>query len=101
VPVEVRGRHSGHVFAFARRHRGRWCVVVVPRLTARLITRVRAPLGRSSWGATALVLPKGAPSRWQNLFTGKTLDPGGRAGIIYLHRVFEDFPVALLEPAGR
>jgi (1->4)-alpha-D-glucan 1-alpha-D-glucosylmutase len=101
VPVEVRGKHSQHAFAFARRHRGRWCMVVVPRLTARLITRVRAPLGRSSWAATALVLPKGAPSRWQDLFTGKTLDPGGRAGIMYLHRVFGDFPVALLESAGR
>src|SRR5205085_4027916 len=83
LPVEVRGKHSEHAFAFARRHRGQWCLVAVPRLTARLITRVRAPLGRATWAATALALPRGAPARWENIFSGKSHGPGGRAGIMY------------------
>jgi (1->4)-alpha-D-glucan 1-alpha-D-glucosylmutase len=100
LPVEVRGKHSQHAFAFARRYRGQWCLVAVPRLTARLIARVRAPLGRASWAATALALPRGAPARWENIFTGKSHEPGGRPGIMYLHELFEEFPVALLR-SGR
>jgi hypothetical protein len=46
-------------------------------------------------------LPAGAPRRWENVFTGKTLELGTRAGILYLHQVFDEFPAALLAATSR
>jgi maltooligosyltrehalose synthase len=79
----------------------RRCLVLTPRLVARLITRRRAPLGRDVWRATALMLPGGLPNRWENLLTGEIIDLKQRPGVCYLHQVFSRFPVALLVPAGR
>ena len=45
VPVEVSGTHRDHVFAFARRHAGKWAVVAVPRLTVRLVPAGGLPVG--------------------------------------------------------
>lgn len=66
--------------------RGPGVLVVVPRLTSRLVRPPRLPLG-AVWGAHALDLP----GRWRNVFTGEVLDD------LALSRVFATFPVAILE----
>jgi len=101
VPLRTAGKHRENVFAFMRQMGKRRCLVLTPRLVARLITRRRAPLGRDVWGATALMLPGGLPNRWENLLTGEIIDLKQRPGVCYLHQVFSRFPVALLVPAGR
>ncbi len=79
-PLAVKGGRADRIVAFVR---GRGSVVVVPRLTAR---------DGAGWGATRLVLPRG---RWLNLFGGDGAEPV--SGQPRIARLFERFPVALLE----
>jgi (1->4)-alpha-D-glucan 1-alpha-D-glucosylmutase len=94
LPLETRGRRPSHVVAFARRLGDEWCIVVVPRLSARLSVTVRPPLGIRAWGDTEIVLPEGAPARWRRVLAGGRVV--ARDGRLAMARVLENFPVALL-----
>ncbi len=85
IPVEVGGKHANHVIAFMRRLGDRWALIAVPRTMSKL---GRAP----RWSNTALDLPGGVPTRWQNVFTD-----GQVASPLTASVLFSDFPVALLK----
>jgi (1->4)-alpha-D-glucan 1-alpha-D-glucosylmutase len=70
LPLATTGVHAAHLCAFARRHAGRWAIVVVPRLVVKL-PRVD---GRIDWGDTAVALPEGAPATLTDRFTGAAVD---------------------------
>jgi maltooligosyltrehalose synthase len=59
----------------------------------RWLTQVgcRPPSAACNWGDTELQLPEGAPSEWQDAFTGARIDNPAMA------EVLRRFPVALLE----
>lgn len=80
VPIDVAGRHGAHVVAFARVHEGRWVIASVPRLTE----------GLDGWADTRLVLPSGAPERWEHVLTGEPVTDLTPAAL------FASIPVALL-----
>ena len=74
----------------------------MPRLVTKLVPPGDFPLGQKVWGAkTALVLPESSPGTWRNALTGETLHAATGAGStrLFLHAVFNEFPVALLEGA--
>lgn len=74
---------SGHALAFAR------TVDDQPRVLT-VATRLALALDRlGGWGEHTVVLPEG---RWQDVFTGRTIDGGSTA----LGELLEDLPVALL-----
>ena len=103
LPLQASGGEKEHVLAFARRRETSWTVAAVPRLVTRLSPAGKFPLGQETWGTrSGLVLPKGAPDRWRNVFTGEELHlPGGRGEkTLPLHAVFRSFPVALLANAS-
>jgi (1->4)-alpha-D-glucan 1-alpha-D-glucosylmutase len=81
VPVETAGRHADRVIAFARVHEGRWALAAVSRLAERV----------DDWGDTRVVLPDGAPERWQNVLTDSMPDDASAAAL------FAQFSAALLE----
>jgi (1->4)-alpha-D-glucan 1-alpha-D-glucosylmutase len=57
-PLDVRGRHAGHVVAVARRHAVGAVIAVVPRLVTALTTPAQPlPLGTACWDDTAVALP--------------------------------------------
>jgi len=91
VPIQVQGPLEDCTIAFARRYRGDWSVVVVPRFTTRLI--------KTSLAAedTYIVLPKQARRRWINVFDDQRIvlanDVNNQLRLADLHR---QFPVALL-----
>ncbi|MEW6325237.1 MAG: malto-oligosyltrehalose synthase, partial [Nitrospirota bacterium] len=98
-PIEVKGRRSRHVVAYARRREEAWAITVAPRLTTALTGEKDAPCGRAVWGDTQLALPDDAPRGWRNAVTGERL-PGGAA--LPVGEILARFPVALLsnvEPA--
>jgi len=95
VPLEVIGPQSGCVVAFARRYRGDWAAVIVPRFTVRLATEGTGRLTVRGWNDTRVLLPKEAPRRWLNTLTREEID-GSETGEVYLDGVFGNFPVALL-----
>jgi (1->4)-alpha-D-glucan 1-alpha-D-glucosylmutase len=92
IPVYVTGQHADRVVAFARHYEGRWCLLVVPRITAKIAEPEMLPTG-DIWGDTTLDLPDGMPLTWRNVLTGDepiSLD---------LKDVFNAIPFALLTPA--
>ncbi len=98
VPLAVDGAAAEHVMAFARVAGEGAVITVVPRLVATL-TRGRG-LGAprpSDWGGTRLVLPANLAGRYRDAFTGTVLNPDATEGTIAVDRIFEAFPVALLE----
>jgi (1->4)-alpha-D-glucan 1-alpha-D-glucosylmutase len=76
-----------NVCAFAR---GDDVIVAVPRLLTSLVKPGVFPLG-DAWGAAAL---RGGGA-WKNVFTGATIE----GDTLPLAKVFEQFPVAVLERA--
>ncbi len=99
LPIQASGGNKEHVLAFARKAGDVWAIAAVPRLVTRLVPPGEFPVGRKAWGArSGLVLPEGAPGRWENVFTGETLrvPAGSRKQTLPLHDVFRDFPLALL-----
>lgn len=57
-PLEVVGTQADHIIAFAREYQEEWMLVVVPRLTASLLSDNPIPLiPTEAWGDTAIKLP--------------------------------------------
>jgi len=94
VSLQIEGPDRECVIAFARRFRGNWGIVVVPRFTTRLVTDDSGQGDPLSWGSTCILLPKDAPKHWVNVFTGHRLD--SELGEISVATILHSFPVALL-----
>ena len=102
LPLEGSQKVSHHLFAFARHHENQWAIVVVPRLLTKLVKVGEMPFGRRAWGSSAVVVPRQAPSRWKNVFTGEQLQAvsAARTKTLRLESVLAAFPVALLSSDG-
>jgi (1->4)-alpha-D-glucan 1-alpha-D-glucosylmutase len=104
IPLDVKGARKGHICAFARRFKRRWCIVVVPRQVAKFTPPGKFPLGQEGWHGTALTIPKTAPRDWVDVFTEKewTTTPGSAGHALPLRDALRSFPIALLTgPANR
>jgi len=100
LPAVAEGKARQHVVAFARQNEDSGVLVCVPRLIAGLLgPQPIPPLGMDVWADTSLPLPAGlAARRFQNLFTGETLEAQASNGTSALPvaDIFANFPVALL-----
>jgi (1->4)-alpha-D-glucan 1-alpha-D-glucosylmutase len=101
LPLEVKGRQKESLFAFARRLKGDWAVVVAPRLLSRVVDPGNMPLGRDVWTTASVELPPGAPKEWQDVITGQPFRSAKRAGqqVLRAADLFRCFPVSLCAPA--
>jgi (1->4)-alpha-D-glucan 1-alpha-D-glucosylmutase len=99
LPLQVTGALADHAIAFAREHQGRYAVVIVTRLAARLLSGDDLPLvPAAAWGDTCVRLPAGCPvSAWQDAFSQCGVEARGDA--IPLASALAALPVALLLPA--
>lgn len=97
-PVETRGDHADRVCAFARINGQEAAIVAVPRLISRLVVEPGAPLG-AAWADTTLVLPQRLAGRYRNVYTAEEME-AGVSGSLPAVRVFNVFPVALMERVG-
>ena len=93
IPLETQGPKRECVFAMARRYRGEWCIVVAPRFTTRLATNSNQ-LGEN-WEDTSILLPKEAPRRWVDVFSGGSGE-AMQDRILYVRELLKQFPVAML-----
>jgi (1->4)-alpha-D-glucan 1-alpha-D-glucosylmutase len=105
VPLAVEGEQRSHVFAFARQHGDTVAITCVPRLVAGLLgSRSGPPIGRAVWGETRIVLPwaNGRTRQFRDVITGVALDARVDGDAVWLDAatVFDQFPTALLVPAG-
>src|SRR5262249_25137079 len=100
IPVAVEGPQRDCLIAFARRYRGDWAVVVVPRLTTRLTESDCGILRVSPLAENRLVLPKEAPRYWTNIFDDRRINAEeGAENSLLAAESLRDFPVALLSNA--
>ena len=95
LPLTVEGPKQDSVFAFARRYRGEWGIVIIPRFTTRLVAEKRLPVGEEVWDETQVVLPKGAPKRLVNVFTNESLAMSAGPSSVALSDALRRFPVGL------
>ncbi|HET7439777.1 MAG TPA: malto-oligosyltrehalose synthase [Terriglobales bacterium] len=96
IPLQCAGNKQGNVFAFCRRSKTAWALVIVPRLSTRLVSPGQPRIGKEVWGTTRLSLPPNAPKEWLNIFTGEKLVRETEEACLHLRDVFRNFPVALL-----
>ncbi len=98
LPLAARGERNRHVVALGRRRQGDWVVAATGRFFAGLAAPGQLPVGRDIWGETGLVLPRGTPGRWTEIFSGEERQArrAGARKILPLHQIFQPLPVALL-----
>jgi maltooligosyltrehalose synthase len=97
LPLHASSEHN--VVAFARRADHRWAIVAVPRLFSNLTRGRTTPVGPRVWGEHSIVLPDGAPDRWENVFIGETVEASTEGGTrVFRLGVFASFPFSILKP---
>jgi (1->4)-alpha-D-glucan 1-alpha-D-glucosylmutase len=97
VTLDVRGKRSQHVAAFARRLHTDWALIVTPRWLARASFPLPPHGSGQFWGDTAVLLPKGAPGVWKNVFTNGVVKTEGKGSSQAIRMdALAEFPVALL-----
>jgi (1->4)-alpha-D-glucan 1-alpha-D-glucosylmutase len=94
LPLQATGGKKECVFSFARRWKGAWLIAAIPRLTTKLVKPGAFPVGSTVWERTALVLPRGAPAEWIDLFVGQPV--AALRGSIPLARIFSHVPFGVL-----
>ena len=69
-------------------------LTVVPRLTAKLVSANKFPLG-PVWGQSQLILPQNAPRNWHNILTEEDIDMKEGKGLA-ISELLRTCPVALM-----
>jgi len=94
LPLVPYGPAAAHLVAFARQHRRRWAVVVVPRLSYRLAGPSAFPVGADCWHRTGVELPEDAPPVLTDVLGGDRW--AVRRHRLEAGRVLGSFPVSVL-----
>ena len=92
-----------HICALARQEDAEAVLIIAPRLLANVLPfEPVMPVGKESWGKTALVLPDGLPGdTFKNVLTGEEVEVSSTLGkrLLPMAALFSFFPVAMLETA--
>jgi (1->4)-alpha-D-glucan 1-alpha-D-glucosylmutase len=97
IPLQSNGPRQEHICTFGRRLGDTWALTIVPRLLTGLVPVGTPPIGRQAWGDDRLLLPKDAPERWRNVFTGEELTSSSPTRGLAISDILSSFPVALLK----
>jgi (1->4)-alpha-D-glucan 1-alpha-D-glucosylmutase len=98
-PLQVEGDKAEHLFAFARVHEDRCCVVVLPHWCARLMNAERAyPLGEQVWGSTQIGLNGASTRRLRDVFSNRPIDVAGEgeSRSVRAAQLLKEFPLAVM-----
>ncbi|MES2389800.1 MAG: malto-oligosyltrehalose synthase [Bacteroidota bacterium] len=93
LPLEVSGRYSENILAFARRYKGKYLVAAVPLHLPAICKTESLPESFDFWSDTKVILPAQNSGYWKNLLDGSELknDSGIPANIL-----FKKLPLGLL-----
>lgn len=100
IPLKVKGIHKNKILAFARHHKEKWHLTILPFYISSLSesTRNICP-DEIDWKNTRVILPEKSPTDWVNVFTGR---PYTTSSEVSVSEVFEMAPVGILHAdAGR
>jgi (1->4)-alpha-D-glucan 1-alpha-D-glucosylmutase len=101
--LRATGEKHRHVIAFSRSYRQREAVVVAGRFFALLGADKCLPIGKDTWGDSAVVLRRPVvATHYRELFTGRVIATEERNGTLVLpvSEVFSSLPIALLASGG-
>lgn len=107
TPLNVSGPRSSHVIAFARKHERHSVIIVVPRLSAKLLGEEHQTVcDEALWEDTQIDITGLSAPCYHNAFTGECIPADSREHSRHLRvgMLFHTFPVALLlskSPSGR
>ncbi len=111
LPLASAGTRQEHVCAFVRERDDHQVVVVVPRLSTRLLAEPEDAEASGTlrfkpgaWGDTVVLLPAAPGRRYKNVFTGEVIETvpvkagsaSGTRSVLPVQTLFADFPVTLL-----
>jgi (1->4)-alpha-D-glucan 1-alpha-D-glucosylmutase len=99
VPLSALGEKEKHACAFARVHKNRAILVIVPRLVFGLMEGEELqPIGAEVWKKTVVCLAPAFMSRWCNVLTGENVTSFEHQGgaVIEVSHALNSFPVAML-----
>ena len=71
LPLQVQGKYSQHICAFARQYKQQWLITVVPLGFAKCCKVQDVAADNFNWEDTQVLLPNEASLGWQNLLTEK------------------------------
>jgi malto-oligosyltrehalose synthase/4-alpha-glucanotransferase len=95
IPLSVEGRYQEHIVAYARRYKNIWYVVAIPINLVQLCEKQRSGGLRSiDWKDTMIVLPKEAPTEFENMLT---LTKGKQRKGFPIKSIFNQLPFSLLK----
>ncbi len=101
LPLTVKGKKKKYLCAFMRILAEHLVIVVVPRLSARLLgnDETRLPLGPEAWSNTVIMLPDNLPAQsYTNVLTGEEIFPRGPDNNrLPAAELLRSFPVCLLD----
>ena len=93
-PLKISGRKDEEFLAFARHNEKQWYVVVIPVLVTEIFEEKEFKPFEKVMQDHWLSLPKDAPVKWENVFTGEKLKAEDS---FLLKDLFKEFPVAFLK----
>jgi malto-oligosyltrehalose synthase/4-alpha-glucanotransferase len=93
LPLEVKGKFSSHVIAFARHYKNDWIVFALPINIGAMLEGDEQQILDIDWDDTALELPKAIPFEYKDLLREKD---GNCTAELQLKKVFKDLPFAIL-----
>jgi malto-oligosyltrehalose synthase/4-alpha-glucanotransferase len=100
LSLKVKGIHKHKILAFARHHKEKWHLTILPFYFSSLSesNQLICP-NEIDWKNTRIVMPEKSPSDWINVFTGR---PYSTSRDISVSEIFEMAPVGILHAdAGR
>ena len=98
IPLEVVGPKSEHVIAFLRRQGKDQVIAIIPRWVAKIQANFDASATADFWKGTNLLLPRGSPISWREVFTTsatRAKSDGGKQWLA-VGDSLKNFPIALL-----
>jgi (1->4)-alpha-D-glucan 1-alpha-D-glucosylmutase len=93
IPINTVGERKDNLFAFARVFNGSWTIAAVPRRVVSLIAQNDLPVGQAVWEDTSIQLPREAPTRWRDVFSGRIIDS---KNTLRVSELLKTFPVGFL-----
>jgi len=97
IPLQVKGKYSRHICAFARRYQQQWLITVIPVGFAKCCKDQQVAADNFKWEDTEVLLPNEAPLEWQNLLTGKKEYKDPLQEGILISRLFNPIPLAVIK----
>jgi (1->4)-alpha-D-glucan 1-alpha-D-glucosylmutase len=98
LPLQVEGRYSRNITAFARKQGSSWLMAAVPQWLSQVPAMPDRTKTGFNWADTRLVLPSGAPSLWNSILLSQQVPAFSEEsrGYVNASDLFCDLPVALI-----